>query len=60
MRLKGQLPQQPVLWHYYYHHDEQHNEHFDDDSHHLHFDKHNLDYDDAWVPTEWCNLPRHY
>jgi len=40
MRLKGQLPQQPVLRHYYHHHDEHHD-----------FDEHNLD--DAYVHTEW-------
>jgi hypothetical protein len=44
MRLKGQLPQQPLLRHYDYH-----NEHYDDsnyhdlDEHDLDLDEHNLD-----------------
>ena len=54
MRLKGQLPQQPVLRHYDYH-----NEHYDDsnyhdlDEHNLNVDKHNLDDDDGYVHTVW-------
>ena len=40
MRLKGQLPQQPLLRHY--HHDEHDldfdDEHFNDDSHYLYLD----------------------
>jgi hypothetical protein len=56
MRLQGQLPQQPVLWHYHHH-----NEHHDfDDEHYLdeHFDEHDLDYDDAFMPTGCLRLHR--
>ena len=59
MRLKGQLPQQPVLRYHDEHH-EYHNEHFDYDEHDLDFDKHNLDLDDALVPTGFNLLLRRH